>query len=441
MNIRNQILKKNLSYGLVFKAGAILVTYLTIPLLIKGLGVMDYGVWVTIFSIFGWIYYLDLGIGNGVKNNITTALVKKDFLSANQYINTAYISIFLIALLFLVVSGILIWTLNLSSILNAELDESTVKIIFLITLVSFFLNFILSLYKQLFYAIQKSAIVELSLFLTNLIIFLVFIALLKYSNLSLINVALIYGISNVSISLIFNYVFFKRQKELVLSPKYFNRTKTKDIMGIGFEFFIIQVCLVIILTTDNLIISYLLGPAEVTTYSNVLKLFQIFLVFSALILTPLWALYTEAFLNKDFEWIKSVLRRLNYVFVFAIAIVILTVIYAKEILYLWIGEDLYYSDLLIVLTGVFVLIRIYGDIYMYFLNGVGKIKLQMWLFIVGAVINIPLSVVFVSYFNLGSSGVILATCISLFGLSIAMPIQTYSVLKKNSFVREEIKSN
>lgn len=431
MSIRNKILKKNLSHGLVFKAGAILVTYLTIPLLIKGLGVTDYGIWVTIFSVFGWIYHLDLGIGNGVKNNITTALVKNDFLSANQYINTAYISIFIIALLFLIVSGFFIWTINLSSLLNADIAEPSLKIIFLVTLISFFLNFILSLYKQLFYAIQKSATVELSLFLTNFIIYFVFIALLKYSNLSLINVAIIYGASNVTISLIFNYLFFNKQRALSFSPKYFNRAKTKEIMGIGFEFFIIQVCLIIILTTDNLLISYLLGPSEVTTYSNVLKLFQIFLVFSALILTPLWSLYTEAFLSKDFAWIKKILRRLNYVFGLAVLMVILTILFAKDILYLWIGENIYYDDLLIVLTGAFVLIRIYGDIYMYFLNGIGKIKLQMWLFIVGALINIPLSVLLVKYFGLGAAGVILATCISLLFLAVAMPIQTYKILKKN----------
>ena len=441
MNVKNKIFKKNLSYGLIFKAGAVLVTYLTIPLLIKGLGVTDYGIWVTIFSIFGWIYYLDLGIGNGVKNNITATLVEKDFFSANQYISTAYISIFIIALLFLLISGFLIWTLNLGSLLNANMDEGNLKMIFFITLASFFLNFILSLYKQLFYAIQKSATVELSLFLTNFTILIVCMVLLRYYNLSLIAVALIYGASNVSISLIFNYLFFQRHENLVLSAKYFSSAKIKDIMGLGLEFFVIQICLIIILTTDNLIISYLLGPSEVTTYSNVLKLFQIFLVFSALVLTPLWALYTDAFISGDFDWIKRVLRKLNYLFIFAILAVIITVIYARDILYIWIGEDIYYSDLLILFMGIFVLIRIYGDIYMYFLNGIGKIKLQMWLFVFGAIINIPLSVLFVRYFDLGVSGVILATCISLLILAIVMPIQAYKILRYKTSANVEVKPN
>ena len=52
---------------------------------------------------------------------------------------------------------------------------------------------------------------------------------------------------------------------------------------------------------------------------------------------------------------------------------------------------------------------------MYFLNGIGKIKLQLWLYVFGAVINIPLSIYFVKYMNLGSSGVILGTIFSMLG--------------------------
>jgi Na+-driven multidrug efflux pump len=66
---------------------------------------------------------------------------------------------------------------------------------------------------------------------------------------------------------------------------------------------------------------------------------------------------------------------------------------------------------------------------MTFLNGIGKIKLQMWLFVFAALINIPLSVIFVKYLYFGVTGVILATCTSLLILSIAMPIQAYKVLK------------
>ena len=101
-----------------------------------------------------------------------------------------------------------------------------------------------------------------------------------------------------------------------------------------------------------------------------------------------------------------------------------------SILFFWIKEKLHYSKHLFLYMGIFALVRVYGDIYFYFLNGIGKIRLQLILFLIGAIINIPLSILFVTKYNLGTSGVILATIISLFSFVIFMPIQTFFILKK-----------
>ena len=90
-------------------------------------------------------------------------------------------------------------------------------------------------------------------------------------------------------------------------------------------------------------------------------------------------------------------------------------------------------DRLLVLMGVFIIVRAYGIIYMYFLNAIGKIKLQLWLYVFGAIINIPLSIYFVKYLNLGSSGVILGTILSIAGLTVLLPIQTFKILKLNEY--------
>ena len=57
----------------------------------------------------------------------------------------------------------------------------------------------------------------------------------------------------------------------------------------------------------------------------------------------------------------------------------------------------------------------------------------MWLLILGAVINIPLSIYLLEYLNLGSSGVILATNISLLPISIILPIQVYKIVKNMKY--------
>ncbi len=60
--------------------------------------------------------------------------------------------------------------------------------------------------------------------------------------------------------------------------------------------------------------------------------------------------------------------------------------------------------------------RVYEDKYIIFINETEKIKLQMYLYILGAIANIPLTIYFIKKLNIGSSGVILATNICILPL-------------------------
>ena len=97
---------------------------------------------------------------------------------------------------------------------------------------------------------------------------------------------------------------------------------------------------------------------------------------------------------------------------------------------IWIGQEFIYPRYLILFWGLFILNRVYGDIYMIFINATGRIKLQMYLYILGAIVNIPLTIYFIKDLNMGSSGAILATNICMLPLAIIMPIQAYYILKE-----------
>jgi O-antigen/teichoic acid export membrane protein len=76
--------------------------------------------------------------------------------------------------------------------------------------------------------------------------------------------------------------------------------------------------------------------------------------------------------------------------------------------------------------GGFTFIRAWNNIYAIFLNGIGKIGLQVKIAIIQSVMNIPLSI-FLGR-RIGVSGVLLATIISLSLFAIAGPIQTLIIL-------------
>lgn len=115
---RFSILKKQLSFGLIFKILSMGLSYISIPLFLKFLGKQDYGLWMTIFSIVSWIYTFDLGIGNGLRNKLSESFAKKDYINAKEYITTGYAILSIIAIIILFLGLIGIKISNITRFLN-----------------------------------------------------------------------------------------------------------------------------------------------------------------------------------------------------------------------------------------------------------------------------------------------------------------------------------
>ncbi|MBA6224526.1 oligosaccharide flippase family protein [Colwellia sp. MB02u-18] len=434
MNIninRNLVLKKNISWGLLFKILGMLLSYISIPIVLNYLGEKHYGVWITIFSVMSWVYTFDVGVGNGLKIRLTEAMSNNNLILAKEYISAAYILIIGATIFLLIIGGFGIYTVNLTHTLNIVfLEESYLQKVILVVFFFTLSNFVIGLYKQLLFAVHQSALIGLTNVLYQSIVISLIILADSYGNSSLLLVAFIYGFSNLLVGIIFTFIFFYSRKELRPHVKNFKVNNVKAIAGLGIEFFIIQLCVIIIFSTDNLIITNLLGPEAVTSYSIVAQLFQAFIVMWYLVSAPLTPLYTDAFIKNDIVWIKKTIKNLNYLFIIVTFIIILAIILGEWVTQFWLARSLEYPPYLFFFFGVFVLIRIYGDLYMSFLNAIGKLKWQLYLSIFGAVINIPLSIYCVNNLGMGSSGVILATCASLALLSVIMPIQAHIELNK-----------
>lgn len=430
---RRKIILKNVSLGFVFKILNMGIVYLTIPFLLKYLGSSNYGVWVTIFSIVNILFFVDAGIANGLKTKLTEAISNKNLSLAKEYISTASIIIFFISISFFLLACITIYSVNLNSLLNvgdliSNKDLQTVFFVILIFIVS---NFVLSLYKVFFYAIQKASVVEFSLFLYRFVVFCFIYYALNNLESSILNIAYIYGLSNFIVSIIFGFVFFNKRKEILPSIKSFKKERINDLMSLSIRFFVIQMCMIVIFITDNIIISNLLGPDAVTNYDIVFKLFQVVIMLSTILLDPFWSLFTDAYQKKDFVWIKVTIKRMNRLFIGICFGTVVLILLTKLIVSIWIGKEFVVDESLPYFMGLFVLIRIFPLVYMYFLNAIGEIKLQMYLFIFGAIINIPVSVLFVKYLDLGVSGVILGTSVSIIAMVFLLPFQAHQILKKN----------
>ncbi|HIF9074989.1 TPA: lipopolysaccharide biosynthesis protein [Photobacterium damselae] len=426
VNIFNQI-----KWSFIFKIIAFALYYMTISSQVKLLGIELYGIWSTLLSIVTWMVFFDFGIGNGIKNNLTKALSLNKLELAKDIIFTGYIIVAFISALFFIIILFLVKYADLNAIFNTDvLTNKNLQSIVIVLFTFVCVHFVLSFIKQFIFAIQKNSLNEIEQSLFFLMLFLALISFNGFFEKNILHIALIYGICLISSKIILTIYFFYTNKQLLPSFSNFNKKIIKQLTHVGFLFFALQIASMTILLSDRMIITQLLGAQYVTSYDIIYRIFSIVLVFHGIINAPMWSAYTEAYTKNDFDWIRKNIIKMNYFIFVLIFIVIMLYITHEYIINLWIGKDLENSNSLSFFMALYVIILSWCNNYAFFLNAINKIKIQFILLFIGAIVNIPLSILFVSYFDLGLSGVVLATTLSLLPFAIIGPIQTWFILKR-----------
>ena len=148
----------------------------------------------------------------------------------------------------------------------------------------------------------------------------------------------------------------------------------------------------------------------------------------AVILTPFWSAYTEAYAKGDVTWIRNTLAVLKKAWLVAAVAVILMSWFADTFYHLWIGTSVTIPLGISLSMGAYVLISTWCNIFVNLINGTGKIQLQVWTTIILGILNIPVAIIFAKYCHLGVPGVILAPCACLAPLCILWPVQVEKIL-------------
>ena len=401
-----------------------------VPITIRYLGENQYGIWLTLSSVLMWLGNLDFGIGNGLRNKLAESFAKEDYQLARKYLSTAYavfaIGIFVSLLIYLVVHPFINWVF----ILNAgSYDVKSLNNFVLIVFVLFAFQFLLRLLTSLINADQKPALNGFITLCINILTLVTVFILYLISQSSLYAYGIVISIIPFTVLLIASYILFKkRYNHIAPSLKQIDLKSSGNLVSIGLQFFIIQVSALIVFATDNLIITHLYDPSQVTIYNIAHKYFFFITLVFNVFLSPFWSAFTDAFVKNDFEWIKQVVKRLVQVWaVLSIATIIMITV--SDFVYkIWIGGNIQIPFSLSVAMGIFMIISNWNNIFAFFINGVGKIRLQFYFSILAAVINIPLSIFLAKGMNMEITGVITATIICIGFASIWAPIQYKKII-------------
>ncbi len=429
-SLRTKNIVRHITASFFYKGFAILANFLLVPLTIDFLDTENYGIWLTLSAFIAWFSFFDIGLGNGLRNKLTEAKAVGDLKLARSYISSAYYTIagisLILFLVFSVLNSFIDWTIIFNTSENLKDDLNLLMPL----IVGFFcIQLVVNLITNIYLADQNHSIQVKVHFLTQVVSLMVIWVLTKTTEGSLLLYGIIFSALPVAVLIILNLKAFSK-KFIHLKPALllWNRHHLKDIMGIGFDFFIIQIAGIIIFSTDNFIISKLFSPEEVVPYNIAFKYFSIVSMGFTLIVVPYWSSFSEAYIKKEFEWIKTSIRNIVKIW-FVIPFLLLIMIFMSQWFYgVWIGDKVNIPHNLSLSMALFVLIFTFNLIFVFFINGVGKIRLQLIISIVSVFINIPLSIFFAKNLNFGLSGVILASCISIGASAVLSPIQYHRII-------------
>lgn len=395
-NERSVTVKKNIAASLVLKCVSILISLQIVPLTIDYVNPTKYGIWLTLSSIIAWLSYFDLGFAHGFRNRFAEAKAKGDIKLAKEYVSTTYAVLLLlfsvILLITLIVNGFLNWSdiLNIDVVYNEEL-----QVVFGLLACFFCLNIVAGIFTTMLMADQKPAQVSLIQTCGQALAFISIYILTKVTVGDLTTLAVAFTGIPCLLLMIVSFIMFHGNKYKSVAPavRCICFSLTKDILGLGGQFFVIMLSMLFVFQFINIILSRVEGPEVVAQYNIAYKYFNILNMTFIIILSPFWSAFTDAYVKKDYDWMKSVLRKLEYMWLLCIPVLVLMVL-CSDILYRWwIGDSISIPFSLSVCMAVYVLCQTGGNMYMYLINGTGKVRLQLIVYLLFAIIAIPLMTV------------------------------------------------
>lgn len=391
-------LLRNILLAFVVKGISLFVSLFSMPLYIKYFDDnAALGMWYTILSMLSWINLCDLGLGNGLRNRLTEVLTLGQNEKAKEYISATYVVLCRIILPISVIICILLQFVNFNDFFNisdAVIDEEDIKLAMTILVLGVCVNFIVKVITNVIYALQKSSLNN-ALTLISSILPLIFISVFRGDDVST-NLVLLSVVHILSINIpliIASIVLFNSEPLKRCKPSFRKVSKeaAKDTLNFGMHFFLAQIFFMLLMQTNEIIITNLFSPDYVVDYSVYYKLFTAIGSLFMLALTPIWSKVTKDFSEKKFAKIKNTHKLLTIIALLACVFELFVVPFLQIIVDVWLKEDA-----IIVEYWVAIVFAVYGGLYIFNIvlttiaNGIGEVRSQIIFYGIGSMLKVPI---------------------------------------------------
>ena len=436
----NRLLVGNVVAAFGIKGLGMIISVLAMPLYLNYFNDnMVLGVWFTLLTVVNWILSFDVGIGNGLRNHLTTALARKDYVEGRNLVSSSFVVLGIMTFLFSVVLYYLAigidwnWMFNISDeILPLDLLRACI----LMTLFGIIVSFFLHIARGMLFALQLASATNFLHLLTNILMVGFLFCFNQTDNVQtkLWNISLAYAlIVNVPYLLAFIYIFcFSELKHCRPSFKTVSYRASKMVLGLGMSFFVIQVTYMIITVTNEWFITKFFAPEYCVEYQIYFRIFSLIGNFLMLAMSPLWSAITKAYAEERYAWIMKLQKMLYVVAAGCAVIQLLLLPLMQPLVNLWLNDKAIIINYTIASVFLFYsLVHIWLAILSTLVSGLGKLKMQLGFYLFAAVFKVGM-IVLVSQYTDKWYVVVAITALGLLPYCIVQPIYIRKLLRQLS---------
>ena len=390
---RSSLLKKNIFASFVIKGWSAIIVLLLVPATLHCLGEYKNGIWLTISSLLLWIDNMDIGLGNGLRNKIAEYMAQGESERIRSLVSSTFAMLSCIIIPVMFVLLLLIMVGDPYHVFNATPDKAPhLDKVLMVTVILVCTSFIFKLIGNFYMGLQLPAVSNLLIALGQTIALIGTYIVLWSGSHSLMLIALVSTAAPLLVYLLaYPYTFFYRYPQLRPSFRLIDFKEAKAVINMGVQFFIMQISGVILFMTSNILISNFFSPAMVTPYQITYRYFSVMLVAFTVICMPFWNATTDAYQRNDINWIRQATKKLRVMTVGILLCMIMMVVLSNVVYAYWIGKDVKIDIRMTIVMAVYIFILIYSMRYSYFINGIGKLRLQLIFTAAAAIVFIPLA--------------------------------------------------
>ncbi|MGJ0372854.1 oligosaccharide flippase family protein [Aliarcobacter cryaerophilus] len=417
---------KGVSYSYIRHIITLITGIISLPLLLNYFGTVNYGIWILIVGLAGYVNTISFGIPSAMTTLIAKTSnqnEKYQILKKSFYLLVVISFVFLAFFIFVLYFDDT-WIISLLGNIDEEFIPLT-KNMFILFVIFTLIKLPLNLYMQFFTGMNTVYISEIYQIATAIVGFIT-VLVVVYLDLGILIFVLLWLVGQVIVNVISVLHVFVKYNYLNIEAKGLQSVTHNDILKSGFAFFQVGIAASLVWSTDNLVISHFLSPELVTPYSIAFKIFTYIFMFSAIVNGVIGPMYGNAYANNDWDSIRKFTSTIHKLLpIIGAYIWISLIFFAKEVIILWTGKEEAFGGYLLVFSlGLYGYALSYVNTYatlVYSLNFANKTLNIAWS---EAIINLLLSIVFIKFLGIG--GVALGTALSALFISFILP----SIIKK-----------